>query len=114
MLPNVAFEATFCTFSGVIGSPCFFTAFNVVMKLSAVPSRSSYPHRDPAAVVKQLTDAFGADRLMYGGGYGAKATGDSYRAERERIAGLLGHLSAGDRDKVFGGTAAKLFGFGAD
>src|SRR5262245_17212569 len=84
---------------------------HVVMKLSAVPSRGSYPHRDPAPVVKQLTDAFGADRLMYGGGYGAKATGDSYGAERERIAGMLAHLSAEDRDKVFGGTAARLFGF---
>jgi len=84
---------------------------HVVMKLSAVPSRGSYPHRDPAPVIKQLTEAFGADRLMYGGGYGAKATGDSYRAERERIAGLLANLSADDRDKVFGGTAARLFGF---
>src|SRR5215510_13457930 len=32
---------------------------HVVMKLSAVPSRSSYPNRDPGPVVKQLTDAFG-------------------------------------------------------
>ena len=58
---------------------------HVVMKLSAVPDRRTYPHRDPAPVVKRLTEAFGADRLMYGGGYGAKATGESYRAERERI-----------------------------
>jgi predicted TIM-barrel fold metal-dependent hydrolase len=84
---------------------------HVVMKLSAVPSRGTYPHRDPAPVVKQLTEAFSADRLMYGGGFGAKATGASYRAERERIAGLLTHLSADDQAKVFGGTAAKLFQF---
>jgi predicted TIM-barrel fold metal-dependent hydrolase len=86
---------------------------HVVMKLSAVPSRGTYPHRDPAPVVKQLAEAFRADRLMYGGGFGAKATGASYRAERERIAGLLTHLSADDRAKVFGGTAAKLFRFGS-
>src|SRR5262245_14306702 len=85
----------------------------VVMKLTSVPDRRSYPHRDPAPIVKQLTDAFGADRLMYGGGYGAKATGESYRAERERLVGFLAHLSAGDRDKVFGGTAARQFGFAA-
>jgi predicted TIM-barrel fold metal-dependent hydrolase len=83
----------------------------VVMKVTSVPDRRSYPHRDPTPVVKQLTDAFGADRLMYGGGYGAKATGESYRAERERVAGFLAHLSDADRDKVFGGTAARLFGF---
>jgi predicted TIM-barrel fold metal-dependent hydrolase len=81
----------------------------VVMKLSAVPDRRTYPHRDPAPVIKRLTEAFGADRLMYGGGYGAKATGDSYRAERERLAGLLTHLSDADRAKIFGGTAAKIF-----
>lgn len=84
---------------------------HVVMKLSAVPSRRSYPHRDPQPVVKQLTEAFGADRLMYGGGYGANATGKSYRAEREGVAGLLAHLSDVDRAKVLGGTAARLFGF---
>jgi predicted TIM-barrel fold metal-dependent hydrolase len=85
---------------------------NVVMKLSAVPDKRAYPHRDPQPVVKQLTEAFGADRLMYGGGYSDKATGKSYRAERERIAGLLTHLSDADRAKVFGGTAARLFKLG--
>ena len=84
---------------------------NAVMKLTAVPERRTYPHRDPSKVIRQLADAFGADRLMYGGGFGAKTTGDSYRQERERVAGFLAHLSATDRDKVFGGTAARLFGF---
>ena len=84
---------------------------NVVMKLSAVPNKGTYPHSDPQPVVKQLTEAFGADRLMFGGGFGAGATGKSYRAERERVAGLLAHLSATDREKIFGGTATKLMGF---
>lgn len=86
---------------------------NVVVKLSAVPNRGTYPHRDPQSVVRQLAGAFGADRLMYGGGYGARATGASYRQERERVAGLLAHLPAADRAKVLGGTAARLFGFPA-
>ncbi len=85
---------------------------NVVVKLSAVPSKNSYPHRDPQTAVKRLTEAFGADRLMYGGGFGLNATGKSYREERERIASLLAYLSATDRAKVIGGTAAKLMGFG--
>ncbi len=84
---------------------------NVVMKLTSVPDRGTYPHRDPAAVVRRLTDAYGSDRLMTGGGFSAKATGDSYRAERERVRGFLAHLSAGDQAKVFGGTAAKVLGF---
>jgi predicted TIM-barrel fold metal-dependent hydrolase len=84
---------------------------HVVMKLSAVPEKGKYPHRDPQPVVKKLTEAFGADRLMYGGGFGAGATGKSYRAERERVAALLEHLTEADRAKVLGGTAAKIMGF---
>jgi len=84
---------------------------NVIVKFSAVPSRRNYPHREVGREAKQLTDAFGPDRLMYGGGFGASATGASYRTERERIAGLLAHLSETDRAKIFGGTAAKIMGF---
>ena len=85
---------------------------NVVVKLSAVPAKRNYPHRDPLPVVKQLTEAFGADRLMYGGGFSASATGARYKAERDRIAALLTHLSDADRARIFGGTAAKLFKLG--
>lgn len=84
---------------------------NTVMKISAVPESKTYPHRDIRPIIKQLTDAYGADRLIYGGGFGDKATGESYRKERERIAGYLDHLSESDRRKILGGTAAKLFGF---
>lgn len=84
---------------------------HVMMKLSSVPDRRMYPHRDPTDVVRRLTEAFGADRLMHGGGYSAAATGATYRAEQERVTGFLAHLSAADRAKVFGGTAAKTFGF---
>ena len=85
---------------------------NTVMKLSSLPPKETYPHRDVAPVIKQLTEAFGADRLIYGGGYGADATGDSYRQARERLRSYLGHLSEADQAKVLGGTAAKLFRFG--
>lgn len=84
---------------------------NVVMKISSVPDRGTYPHRDPAKIIRQLTDAYGPDRLIYGGGFNASATPESYRKERERIAGVLSHLSDEERAKVFGGNAAKLMGF---
>jgi predicted TIM-barrel fold metal-dependent hydrolase len=63
-------------------------------------------------VVKALTKAYGAERLMYGGGYSGTATGASYKAERDRVAGLLAHLTDAERARVFGGTAAKLFELG--
>jgi predicted TIM-barrel fold metal-dependent hydrolase len=85
---------------------------HVMIKLSSVPDRGAYPHRDPLAVMRELADAFGADRLMYGGGYGELATPESYRAERERVAALLEGLSEPERSRVLGGNAARFFGFG--
>lgn len=84
---------------------------NAVMKLSSLPVKEEYPHRDPAPVVRRLLDAFGPDRLVYGGGFGADATPNSYRAARERVAAHLPGLSAEDVAKVLGGNAARLFGF---
>jgi predicted TIM-barrel fold metal-dependent hydrolase len=84
---------------------------NTVMKLSSLPEKSQYPHRDIAPVIRALTDAYGPDRLIYGGGYGVEATGASYRAVRERLLSYLAHLGVRDQAKVLGGNAARLFGF---
>lgn len=84
---------------------------NTIMKISAVPEKRQYPHRDVAPIIKQLTEAYGADRLIYGGGFSESATGESYRKERERIAGYLAHLRKEDLAKVLGGNAVKLFRF---
>ena len=84
---------------------------NTVMKLSSLPARDQYPHRDVGPLIKDLVGRFGPDRLIYGGGFGAGATGESYRAYREGVLSYLPYLSAGDWTKVFGGTAARLFGF---
>jgi predicted TIM-barrel fold metal-dependent hydrolase len=86
---------------------------NVAMKLSSIPTHEQYPHRDPTAVVHELAAAFGAERLMYGGGYGPQATPESYRAERERTAALLAEFSEADRAKVLGGNAVRFFGLGS-
>jgi len=85
---------------------------NTVMKLSSLKSERSYPHRDIRPIVRELADAFGPDRMIYGGGYSAGATPSSYRAAFERARGFLDHLSRADQDKILGGTAARLFGFG--
>lgn len=86
---------------------------NTVMKLSAIPAQRDYPHRDIGPIIRQLTDAYGPSRLIYGGGFGAGATPESYRAARERTRGFIGHLSADDQAKVLGGNAVKLFRFTA-
>jgi len=82
---------------------------NTVMKLSSLPIQRNYPHRDARPVIRQLVDAWGPDRLIYGGGFGASATGESYRAYREKLRSHLEHLSDAEQAKVLGGNAAKLF-----
>jgi len=84
---------------------------NTVMKLSAIPPQTMYPHRDIQPIVRQLTDAWGAERMIYGGGFGAGTTGESYLQAFERARSYLTHLSDADQTKVLGGTAAKLFRF---
>ncbi len=86
---------------------------HVVMKLAVIPERHEYPHRDIRPVIRQLTEAFGAERMIYGGGFDHGATGNSYRAFREHVAEFLAPLSAAGRAQVFGGTACRLFGFPA-
>ena len=80
-------------------------------RFPSLPEPERYPHRKIGPVVKGVTEAFGAERLIYGGGWGAGVTARAYRAERERVAGYLAHLSADERAAVLGGNAAKLFGF---
>jgi predicted TIM-barrel fold metal-dependent hydrolase len=84
---------------------------NTVIKLSAIPPKTQFPHRDAAPFVRNAVDAFGPDRIIYGGGFEPGATGASYLAARERLLGFVSHLSPADQDKVSGGTAAKLFKF---
>jgi predicted TIM-barrel fold metal-dependent hydrolase len=84
---------------------------NTVMKISALPEPTKYPHREVQPIVRRLTDAFGADRLMAGYNFDQDATPASYRAGREKVAVVLTHLSAEDQAKVLGGTAARLFKF---
>jgi predicted TIM-barrel fold metal-dependent hydrolase len=85
---------------------------NTVMKLSSIPSNRNYPHRKIGPIIRQLTDAFGAERMIYGGGFNADATGESYRAAFERAQSYLGHLSTAEQARIFGGTAKELFQFG--
>jgi predicted TIM-barrel fold metal-dependent hydrolase len=86
---------------------------NTILKVSAVPPTRSYPHRDIRPILNNLTCAYGPERMIYGGGFGAGVRPQEYRATRERIASLLAGLSAADRARVLGGNAFTLFGFGS-
>ena len=84
---------------------------NTVIKLSSLPDKGKYPHRDIQPVITQVTKAFGPDRIIYGGGFNASATGVSYRQAFERGRSYLAHLRSADQAKIMGENAAGLFRF---
>jgi predicted TIM-barrel fold metal-dependent hydrolase len=102
------FQGTAKEYAVVLG---WATLTNTVMKLSSLPEKGQYRHRDVGPIIKDLTERFGPDRLIYGGGFGPDATGVSYRAYREKLRSYLTHLPDEDQAKILGGTAARLFGF---
>jgi predicted TIM-barrel fold metal-dependent hydrolase len=84
---------------------------NTFIKLSALLPKDQYPHRDAAPFVRAAVDAFGPDRMIWGGGFSERATPESYLAARDRMMAYVSHLSPADQDKVAGATAARAFKF---
>ncbi|MDB5340742.1 MAG: hypothetical protein JWN70_6361 [Planctomycetaceae bacterium] len=86
---------------------------NTVMKLSSIPEVGMQTQQEIAVVIRKLTDAWGAERMIYGGGFNGAATGRTYAAAFETARSYIAHLSADDQAKLLGGTAQKLFRFGS-
>lgn len=84
---------------------------NTVMKLSSIPDQRRYPHRDIRPVIRRLTETYGPDRMIYGGGFGADATPESYAAAFARARSYLDHLSTSEQAKILGSNARRMFGF---
>ncbi|MEK7408208.1 MAG: amidohydrolase family protein [Acidobacteriota bacterium] len=80
----------------------------VYMKYSAVrySSKQDYPHRDARPLVRRVFDAFGPERIIWGG------LGMSM-ADFEKQAALLDQMfefaSEADRARIRGGNAVRLF-----
>jgi L-fuconolactonase len=53
--------------------------------------------------------SFGADRVMWGSDWPVCQLQASYARWRETAEALTEHLSAGKRERVFGGTAAEFY-----
>ncbi|WP_154854959.1 amidohydrolase family protein [Cyclobacterium xiamenense] len=84
---------------------------NTVMKLSSIPPPERYPHQDVGPIIRQLTNAWGAERMIYGGGFSGDATADSYLRYRQDLLGYLSHLSPQEQAAILGANAAQLFGW---
>jgi predicted TIM-barrel fold metal-dependent hydrolase len=82
---------------------------NCVMKISSLPTTRMYPHRDLKPIVKQLVTAYGADRLICGGGVYDKPAREA--SVFSHLSEYLGEMNADDTNKIFGLNAKRLFKF---
>jgi predicted TIM-barrel fold metal-dependent hydrolase len=88
-----------------------------VSELSVLSPSKTYPYRDTFDLVKQVYQAFGPDRLLWGTGFPgatrAEAGRPSLRQELDLINKDMPFITAQDRAKILGRNAAKLWGFEA-
>jgi predicted TIM-barrel fold metal-dependent hydrolase len=86
---------------------------NVYLKLSALGfmSRETYPHADVQAWVRRSFDAFGPDHLMWGTDTPMSQAPAGLADAMRLIDYALPDVSAQDRQKIMGDTAAQLFGW---
>jgi predicted TIM-barrel fold metal-dependent hydrolase len=82
----------------------------VYMKYSGVPysSKQPYPYRDAQPIVRRAFDAFGPDRMIWGGlGHTRPEFDQAVKLFEEMFA----FAPAAAREKIRGAAAAKLFGW---
>ncbi len=83
---------------------------NVVMKISGIPysSKEPWPHLDAKPRVRQIYDAFGPGRMIWGGvGYYMS----EYRRAQEQFNQFFDYASEASRDLIRGGNALRLYGW---
>jgi predicted TIM-barrel fold metal-dependent hydrolase len=81
------------------------------MKLSMLTPKDHYPHRDIGPFVRRLFDAFGPDRLLFGGTVPCTNPAEIL-AQKERLLRLLETVGTAEMMKIWGNNARKLFRFG--
>lgn len=92
--------------------PCVWVK---VSELSVLSPSAKYPYKETFAWVKLMYEAFGPDRLLWGTGFpGAtrsQAGRPSLQEELALIRQEIPFFTAGDRAKILGQNAAKLWNF---
>lgn len=86
----------------------------VYIKVSALRymSREPYPHQDILAIVRQVYDRFGPQRLMWGTDTPMSQTPEGIPDALKLIDLALPGASQAEIEMIKGGTAAALFGWG--
>ncbi|QDU80839.1 4-sulfomuconolactone hydrolase [Polystyrenella longa] len=85
-------------------------------EMSSISLTKEYPYTDSVPVVKQVFDAFGAERLMWGTGFPGSSRAHYQRPKVEEELDLvrkhLSFLNDDDKRKILGENAYKLWQFG--
>lgn len=91
---------------------------NVWVKLSELCELSpsgKYPYQDTYSLVGRIYDAFGSDRLLWGTGFPGATRAQAARPSLQQELALIRHeipfFDDGDRAKILGRNAARLWGF---
>jgi predicted TIM-barrel fold metal-dependent hydrolase len=86
-----------------------------VSELSVLSPSGKYPYHDTFASVKRLYESFGPDRLLWGTGFPgatrAQAGRPTLQQELDLVRKEIPFFTAGDREKLLGRNASKLWGF---
>lgn len=83
---------------------------NVVAKVSGLQASGRPFTADALRPVWEIAlDAFGPDRLMYGGDWPMTVPDGGYAAHWQVVRGLVDELAPAERDRVLAGTAASVY-----
>ncbi len=86
---------------------------NTSCKLSGMVAEADWRHWSPAGLrpyADTVLAAFGPDRLMFGSDWPVCLLAADYRQVLDTARDLTGRLSPAEREAVFGGTAARVYG----
>ena len=81
---------------------------NTIIKISSLGTVYDHPSPELKPYVNQMITAYGLERMIYGGGFNAAATPESYRATREYTRSYIAKFSEADQANVLGGNASRL------
>ena len=78
--------------------------------IASARGRAQWTLDDLAPVVNHTLDAFGPDRVMFGGDWPVCLLASSYAGWHELVASVYRGLSVDEQARVFGGTAVEVYG----
>lgn len=113
---DVAFVLEHCGFADFSGEPPYpgaaalwALAQHANVHLKFTPTAASVSGADPASLLREIVDRFGARRVVWGSDWPQHREVDGYTDQVDRIASWLDHLPTGERRAVAWENALRLW-----